>query len=47
VPGLGTSLGFGAATNQPRDLVNSDCILIMGSNMAESHPVGFHWPVAA
>jgi formate dehydrogenase major subunit len=47
VPGLGTSLGFGAATNQPRDLLNSDCILIMGSNMAESHPVGFHWPVAA
>jgi formate dehydrogenase major subunit len=47
VPGLGTSLGFGAATNHPRDLVNSDCILIMGSNMAESHPVGFHWPVAA
>ncbi len=47
MPGLGTSLGFGAATNQPRDLVNSDCILIMGSNMAESHPVGFHWPVAA
>ena len=27
--------------------MNSDCILIMGSNMAESHPVGFHWPVAA
>ena len=47
MPGLGTSLGFGAASNHPRDLVNSDCILIMGSNMAESHPVGFHWPVVA
>jgi formate dehydrogenase major subunit len=47
VPGLGTSLGFGAASNHPRDLVNSDCILIMGSNMAESHPVGFHWPAVA
>jgi formate dehydrogenase major subunit len=47
VPGLGTSLGFGAASNHPRDLANSDCILIMGSNMAESHPVGFHWPVLA
>ena len=47
MPGLGTSLGFGAATNPPRDLVNSDCILIMGSNMAESHPVGFNWPVVA
>jgi formate dehydrogenase major subunit len=47
VPGLGTALGFGAATAAPRDLSNSDCILIMGSNMAESHPVGFHWPVLA
>jgi formate dehydrogenase major subunit len=47
VPGLGTSVGFGAASNHPRDLVNSDCILVMGSNMAESHPVGFHWPVLA
>jgi formate dehydrogenase major subunit len=47
VPGLGTSLGFGAASNHPRDLANSDCILVMGSNMAESHPVGFHWPVLA
>lgn len=47
MPGLGTSLGFGAASNHPRDLANSDCILVMGSNMAESHPVGFHWPVLA
>jgi formate dehydrogenase major subunit len=47
VPGLGTSVGFGGASNHPRDLINSDCILIMGSNMAESHPVGFHWPVLA
>lgn len=45
--GLGTSFGFGACTNFPRDLVNSDCILIMGSNMAESHPVGFQWVVEA
>jgi formate dehydrogenase major subunit len=27
--------------------VNSDCILIMGSNMAENHPVGFQWVVEA
>lgn len=47
MPGLGTSFGFGACTNFPRDLLNSDCILIMGSNMAESHPVGFRWPVLA
>ena len=28
-------------------MVNSDCILIMGSNMAESHPVGFQWVMEA
>src|SRR6185503_20173482 len=30
-----------------QDLQNSDCILIMGSNMAEQHPVGFQWVVEA
>src|SRR3954447_25160494 len=25
----------------------SDCIVIMGSNMAEAHPVGFQWVVEA
>lgn len=45
--GLGTSFGFGACTNFPRDLTNSDCILVMGSNMAESHPVAFLWPTLA
>ena len=29
------------------DLVNADCILIMGSNMAENHPVGFRFVVEA
>ena len=47
MPGLGASFGFGACTNFPRDLRNSDCILIMGSNMAESHPVGFQWVMEA
>jgi formate dehydrogenase major subunit len=47
VPGLGTSLGRGAATNYQQDLPNSDCILFMGSNMAEAHPVGFRWPMKA
>jgi len=47
VPGLGTSLGRGAATNTQQDLANSDCILIMGSNMAEAHPVGFRFPMKA
>jgi formate dehydrogenase major subunit len=41
VPGLGTSFGRGGATTFPQDLVNSDCILIMGSNMAEAHPIAF------
>jgi len=27
--------------------VNADCIVIMGSNMAENHPVGFQWVTEA
>ena len=29
------------------DLQNSDCVVFMGSNMAECHPVGFKWPMKA
>jgi formate dehydrogenase major subunit len=47
VPSLGTSFGRGGATTFQQDLQNSDCILIMGSNMAECHPVGFQWVVEA
>ena len=47
MPGLGTSFGRGAATNYQQDLANSDCVLFMGSNMAEAHPVGFRWPMKA
>jgi formate dehydrogenase major subunit len=47
VPGLGASFGRGGATTAPSDLVNSDAILIMGSNMAENHPVGFQWVIEA
>jgi formate dehydrogenase major subunit len=47
VPGLGASFGRGAATQYQQDLANSDCILFMGSNMAEAHPVGFRWPMKA
>jgi formate dehydrogenase major subunit len=47
VPGLGASFGRGAATTYLQDLANSDCVLIMGSNMAEAHPVGFRWPLKA
>src|SRR5919202_4439925 len=27
--------------------MNSDCIVVMGSNMAENHPVGFQWVLEA
>jgi formate dehydrogenase major subunit len=47
VPGLGASFGRGGATTFQQDLQNSDCILIMGSNMAENHPVGFQWVMEA
>ncbi len=47
MPGLGASFGRGAATTHLEDLANSDCILIMGSNMAEAHPVGFRFPMMA
>ena len=47
MPGLGTSFGRGGATTFQQDLQNSDCILIMGSNMAEQHPVGFQWVIEA
>ncbi len=30
-------------TNHWIDLANSDCILIMGSNAAENHPISFRW----
>jgi formate dehydrogenase major subunit len=47
VPGLGASLGRGGATTYLQDLVNSDAILIMGSNMAEAHPVAFRFVMQA
>jgi formate dehydrogenase major subunit len=47
VPGLGASFGRGGATTAQQDLANADCILIEGSSMAEAHPVGFRWVVAA
>jgi formate dehydrogenase major subunit len=31
----------------PRSMRDSDCVVIMGSNMAENHPVAFRWPMAA
>jgi len=47
VPGLGTSFGRGGATTAQQSLHESDAIMIMGSSMAEQHPVGFQWVVAA
>ena len=47
MPGLGTSFGRGGATTTQQDLVNADAILIVGSSMAEAHPVGFRWVVKA
>ena len=47
MPGLGTSFGRGGATTFQQDLQNADCIVIMGSNMAENHPVGFQWVIEA
>ena len=31
----------------PRSMVDSDCVMVMGSNMAECHPVAFRWPMQA
>ncbi len=47
MPGLGTSFGRGGATTSQQDLANADAILIMGSSMAENHPVGFQWVMEA
>ncbi len=47
VPALAESFGRGAMTNHYIDLANSDCILIMGSNAAENHPISFRWVMKA
>ena len=47
MPGLGTSFGRGGATTFAADLQHSDCVFIMGSNMAECHPVAFRWVMKA
>src|SRR5438128_9868331 len=31
----------------PRSMADSDCVIVMGSNMAECHPVAFRWPMQA
>lgn len=47
VPGLGATFGRGAATLPEWDLANSDCVVVMGSNMAENHPVAFRFAMQA
>jgi formate dehydrogenase major subunit len=47
VPSLGTSFGRGAATTAQWDLANADCVMIMGSNMAECHPIAFRFVMQA
>jgi formate dehydrogenase major subunit len=34
-------------TNHWVDLKNSDCLLIMGSNAAENHPISMRWVLKA
>ena len=40
-------MGRGAATMYPRSMLDSDLIVIQGSNMAECHPVAFRWVAKA
>jgi formate dehydrogenase major subunit len=47
VPGLGTSFGRGGATTNQIDVQHTDAVLIMGSNMAECHPVSFRFVMKA
>ena len=47
MPGLGATFGRGAATTNQWDLSNSDTVLIMGSDMAECHPVAFRFVMNA
>jgi len=47
VPSLGASFGRGAATMPQWELANADCIVVMGSNMAENHPIAFRFALQA
>jgi formate dehydrogenase major subunit len=47
VPSLGATYGRGAATLPEWDLANSDCVVVMGSNMAENHPIAFRFVMQA
>ena len=47
MPSLGATYGRGAATMALWDLANADCVIVMGSNMAENHPIAFRFVVEA
>ena len=47
MPSLGATYGRGAATMALWDLANADCVVVMGSNMAENHPIAFRFVVEA
>jgi len=47
VAGLAASFGRGAMTNHWIDLANADCILVIGSNVAENHPMAMKWVTKA
>jgi formate dehydrogenase major subunit len=47
VPGLGASFGRGGATTNQIDVQHADAVVIMGSTMAECHPVGFRFVMKA
>jgi formate dehydrogenase major subunit len=47
VPSLGSTYGRGAATLPQWDRANSDCVVVMGSNMAENHPIAFRFVLKA
>jgi len=47
VAALGASFGRGAMTNHWIDIKNSNCMMIIGSNAAENHPLAFKWVIKA
>ncbi|MEE9140166.1 MAG: formate dehydrogenase-N subunit alpha [Alphaproteobacteria bacterium] len=47
VTSLAATFGRGAMTNHWIDIKNSDCVLIMGGNPAECHPVSMRWVLEA
>ena len=47
MPSLGATFGRGAATTAQWDIANADSVVIMGSNMAENHPIAFRFVMEA